>query len=255
MLEKQAGDKFPDNIDRILIAAGFDSKTSIKSFSNNATFAEIEKFVNENRVYFEPILKGTKYESLIPFKFLPGHAALLCGLPEYIVDSNRKNRKKIPAEKQVNEVSRSQQVGIINQPNESQSTNGIDIENNIDDSLDTAKIRKNLISKIIKFATKKNIVVNISEKNISKFQCVNGVFKCSVECPFCQKKVPCNYVTNWICGNFTAHLKTHSDLTHEEFEVNNDNQLEKVIDKTNNIVRLAKDNNKDINNILDDHSD
>lgn len=94
-LERQAGEKFQDNIVELLIAAGYDSKTAIKSFSNSNTFIQMESFINGNRDRFKTILKGTKYENLVPFKFLPGHTALLSGLPEYIVELNKnKNQYK-----------------------------------------------------------------------------------------------------------------------------------------------------------------
>lgn len=243
-LEKQAGEKFQDHIEQILVAAGFDSKTAIKTFSNGETFVKIEAFVNENRGSFEIILKGTKYENLVPFKFLPGHIALLSGLPGYLVELNNKKQNRRADKKQVNTI----RASGVNQP--SQQSNESAIQSDEENSIDLAEIRRNLIRKITKFASNKKIVVSISEDNILDFRSENNSIKCYVECPFCIKKVPCNYVKNWSCGNFTAHLKTHANSTHEIVELNLNDLVPKVIDKNATIIRLANGNGNDLSNIL-----
>lgn len=116
-LERLAGEKFPDNICEILTAAGYDSKTAIKSFSNPQTFQTIENYVNENPLKFNDILKGTKYEHLTPFKFLPGHIALLSGLPEYTVKLQTKKHVKV---KYINSLSEKSQK--IDQPSDNQNS-------------------------------------------------------------------------------------------------------------------------------------
>lgn len=214
-LERQAGEKFQDNIVELLIAAGYDSKTAIKSFSNSSTFIQIESYINENRDRFKTILKCTKYENLEPFKFLPGHTALLSGLPEYMIQLNKNKRN-------LNKKSNKQQFTVQNEvekqtmselPNgsEKQSTNQQINElvelNNIENSIDQKKVVENLIKRITKFAEKNNIVVDLSENHILNFRSEENKIKCSFECPFCQKKIPCNYVTNWSCGNVQSHLK------------------------------------------------
>lgn len=93
-LEKSINEKFPDNIGDILIEAGFTTKTSLSKLDFNS-LRSIEKYVQDNPEKFGIILKDTRYEQSVKFKFLPGHEALLLSLPEEILRiKDQKEQKK-----------------------------------------------------------------------------------------------------------------------------------------------------------------
>lgn len=231
-MERLAGEKFKDNLCNILIETGYDSKTAIKSFSNPQTFSEIEKHINQHRLKFTEILKGTKYENSNPFKFLPGHIALLSSLPELLTELTNKAKSNKRQLEQSNQNS-IQQAGNI------QSIAHDTNQNSLDSEKDHQELKKQLITKINNFSSKKNIGIAISETHIINFRLVNQLFKCSVQCPKCSKLVPCNFEKNWICGNFQSHLKSH--LVVEEYEVDEDNILQKVSHTNMNIVRISNE--------------
>lgn len=232
-MEKIAGEKFPDNISDILITAGFDNKTAIKSFTNRENIPIIENYVNENPLKFTEILKGTKYEHSTQFKFLPGHIALLSGLPEYLLKLNTKKQVKVK-----NNCTENKQLEEQINTNSDQSNSNHNPEfNGEPDTNDIKKIQQNLLKKINNYSTKKNIGILIAEENITNFRFENQSFKCLVKCPKCTKLVSCTYGTFWFCGNFQAHLKTH--ITVEVYEVNEHNRLTKIDDRNSSIVRIA----------------
>lgn len=73
--------------------------------------------------------------------------------------------------------------------------------------------------------------MHINDENVVNFRCENGLFKCSFKCPHCEKIVPCNHNKSyWVCGNLTAHLKTHVDFAAENYQVNPDNTVSKITD-------------------------
>lgn len=236
-LEKLAGEKFKDNICDILVETGYDSKTVIKSFSRPQTFSEIEKYVNENRVKFTGILKGTKYENSDPFKFLPGHISLLSSLPELLTELKANKTKS--SNLQVEQWNENPMQSADNSQNGEQSDHDTNTDSN--DSEKFRNIKKRLIDKINKFSSKRNIDIVVSEENIKNFRLVNQVLKCSVQCPKCPKKlVPCNFARNWSCGNFQSHLKSHTveNQDIEVYEVDENNRVNKASHLNMNIVRM-----------------
>lgn len=211
------GEAFTDNIPDILIKAGFDTKTALKSM-NSQNITLIENFINENKENCQKILEGTKYENTEIFKFLPGHCALLLSLPEYVQSLNSKNVRG----------KKRKHCETLDHPQSSNadhpSVDGVEIDDNI-----KIQIKQQLIKKINNFATNKKLSVKIDENNISNFRFENKSWKCSVRCSACTKIVPCTYVTHWICGNFETHLKKHPNQHFvEEFEVQEDNTLRPI---------------------------
>lgn len=71
--------EIPEIIVHILRKSGFDCRTTLAHI-NLETIAEIEEFANENR----EILNGSRYENMVPFKFVPGHRIILRNFPNYI---------------------------------------------------------------------------------------------------------------------------------------------------------------------------
>lgn len=167
-------------------------------------------------------------------------------MPEYLLELKTKKKSKKKEEhiknKQAEQIDRNS-VQLNNIQNA--ETNG---ERDTDEcSYDTEKLRQDLIKKINSFSQKKKFSVSIAEENILNFRFENQSFRCTLQCPKCNKLVPCNYVTNWICGNFQSHLKSH--VTVELYEVNDNNILEKVHQVNPKIVRLA--DKSQLKNILE----
>lgn len=202
-LERSINEKFPDNIGKILIEAGFTTKTSILKL--NVSCIRLQ-YVQENPEKFRSILKGTRYEHLAIFRFLPGHEALLQSLPEEIIKVNNKKEQKNTKKRRHSET--------YELSREAKSAN-VSSTNEIPHSASPNK-KGELITKIRKFATKKNIPIEgFSEQNLLNFRSENAEYKCSVRCPYCPREVPCNNNKYWLCGNFTSHLIKHANTLDE----------------------------------------
>lgn len=164
------------------------------------------------------------------FKFLPGHVALLCSLPELHAESTTKKQEKKHSRKRLH--------STLDHPrSESREINSTEID-------DAAVFRKRLISKINKFTACKKIIVEIDDTFISHFRLENNSYKCLLRCYYCNKEIPCNYDSYWICGNYQAHLKKCNQNV-EVYEVNPlNNKLEKpisILEKDNNRKELLND--------------
>lgn len=246
LVERSLNDKFPDNIGKILIEAGFTTKTSISKLSDPSNIKIIEQHVNENPEKYRNILKNTKYENLVKFKFLPGHEAILKAIPGEIVKINEKKEQK-----KVQKRRHSETAPVNPQIDSGRS----DLENDVNEIADietSKKIKHDLINKIKNFGSKKQIPVGeLSKANLLNFRCEDTVFKCKVQCPHCEKSVPCHRKkAYWLCGNFTAHLKTHHI---EHYEVHEDHTVSKITKRPHaklNIIKITKPNDTELNDIL-----
>lgn len=261
-LENLSGDKFKDNLIEILTESGYDTKSAIKSL-DKSKISDIETFVNQNRDRFQNIFKKTKYEKSENFKFLPGHSALILTLPEYIAHlpakstaTENRSRKRPHSEREDHPPSTAQQN--TNQNNVNQSTSLINESDNGQNhtqrfqNADLAKIQQVLISKFNTFSTKKGFGLTLQVANVLNLRIEKDSIKCCVECPVCKKKIPCTYVTHWICSNLQAHLKSH--FTFEEYTVGSHNVLQKMprtSAENSNIIR-AQSSNVALNQILNE---
>lgn len=90
--------KYPVFLKNILIETAFDTAAALKAIKQS-TIENIEQFVS-NRL---DLLANTNYIDetgnlrKTPFKFLPGHEALILSLPNYVDDYLCKKKKDIPA--------------------------------------------------------------------------------------------------------------------------------------------------------------
>lgn len=201
----------------------------------------LEKFVNKHRVRFDRILKGTKYENSVEFEFLPGHTALILSLPAYVNELESTNLSK-------KSTVRKRRFSKTEDHPENISVGGIsaDVDKN---EAERSEIRQQLINKINNFATDKFAVVLAQEHIIDFHYKENSGFKCKVQCPLCERKVPCNFITHWKWGNIKTHLATH--FTQEEYVViESENNQHSVISAPNvKISKLA--NMNEISEMLD----
>lgn len=225
------GEKFTDNIPNILTQVGFDTKSAIKTLSNQ-TITSIENYINDNRDLFQEFFTGTRYENVAQFKFLPGHCAVILSLPKYIETLTTKNRGK-----------KRKHCEISDHPQSSTTSSTTDhpgadsAVNSVGDGVD--KIKTKLINKIKHFATKKNLNIEIDESSILNFRFENDSYKCAVKCSVCDKVVPCTFVKHWVCGNFETHIKKHSDQIVEEYLVEDDNSIQLFGNSRPTISRIS----------------
>lgn len=198
----------------------------------NSTIQLIENYINENRNSFNAILKNTKYEKLEAFKFLPGHAVLLCSLPKF--------HAELTTTKQEKTHSRKRRHSTLDHPRcESGEINSTEID-------DAAIVRERLISKINKFTASKNITVEIDDTFISQFRLENDSYKCLLHCYFCNKGIPCNFNSYWICGNYQAHLKK----CNQNVEVLEVNPLNNKLEKPISILKIDNNRKELLNDVL-----
>lgn len=73
--EKILNDSISEDIKKILLRSGFDSKLSILGL-NTDVIRDVEQFANEDR----SVLEGTSYENMAEFKFKPGHKLTILNL-------------------------------------------------------------------------------------------------------------------------------------------------------------------------------
>lgn len=142
--------KFPIFLKNILIESAFDSAAALKTIKKES-IAEIEQFVSTRL----DLLKKTEYidESgklkSSPFKFLPGHAALISNLPDDTEDLLRaKNKEK---------------------------------------DIPSIEILKSTFAEKIKQFEQKNKIRVPTDRTIITLS--NNQAKCFLKCPYCDKKI------------------------------------------------------------------
>lgn len=247
-LEKSLNEKLPEKIGQILDESGFCTKSAILTLSDIANIKFIEEHINENRENYRLILQKTRYENKTPFKFLPGHVALIKSLPNEILkisQQKKENKKTRKIQPETNQLSLADNT---------QSGNSSDV-NEIQNSDKSEEIKQELIQKINAFCARKKISNGVSDENILDWRCESGVFKCSVKCSSCPKIIPCNYNQKfWVCGNFTTHWNKHFNV--ETHQVNSDNTvsiIEKDIHRpptTSKFIKTAKSARNEVANVL-----
>lgn len=97
-LERLIGDKFPCNLDRVLLAAGYDSLYTISQITDR-DITDIEVDTTENN---PTALIGTKYcprredlDENFVFKLKPGHKTFIKSLANVIKRAKQKKNKKL----------------------------------------------------------------------------------------------------------------------------------------------------------------
>lgn len=188
-LEKSKTDKFPLCVKKILSECGYDTLLSLQEL-NNDKLRKIEKHVNENRDIIANLecCNSQTYRAQSEFHFLPGHEAIILGIPARVAALNG-NLKTVSAKKK--------------RP-----------------TMSDEELQNKLISNFETFAAKNGRPLSkgiISKRNILEFQkATKGeetFFKCVFSCPFCAKKTPINYKLFWMSSNVTNHLKEHFTAT------------------------------------------
>lgn len=173
-IEKVKKIKFPNFIKKFLFDSGFDSAAALKTIEKS-TIDNLEEFV-KNRL---DLLKNSDYvnetEDLKknPFKFLPGHRALILCLPKDI-DHYLSEKEK---EKEKAKIIRTIEV-----------------------------LKSLLVKKLSDFATQNSLQSHA--QSVSAITQSNNKVKSFVTCPLCSAKICCTFNSSWKLSNYQKHIKS-----------------------------------------------
>lgn len=163
---------------------------------NEEIIKNIEEEVNKNKY----ILKGSCYSSAYDkdeqFKFLFGHRLLLKTLPEkyklFCKDGDEKKKSRKIRLLKLKGVSDEE----IDDPTENSAKS-------------TEEVKELLIKQLNSYAQKNNKDrFNFTANLVEKLKIQGEEAYCIVECPICEKKIPCVYVKRWMTSNFYEHIRT-----------------------------------------------
>lgn len=211
-LEEFNGSKYPTFIKNILKETAFDTEAALKTLENSS-IKKIEQIVNENTNLVNDTIyvdnNGVLKKS--PFKFLPGHEALLLNIPidlKKYLESKLEGKKKTP-----------------------------DIKN----------LKVLLKDKITKYIENKKIDLTIQSDDFTNFSVSDNCVRCLAKCQICSIKVPCLYNTSWKNSNYCKHIvdcfkkkaKKNSDQisTLEIQRAKNSNLVSKIIAEVKHVAR------------------
>lgn len=178
-IEKKTDKKFPKDLEKILLNAGYDS-TIVLSIITEKDIEIIENFVNGDLT----ILNNSSYKSSeenFCFKFKPGHKQLILNLPN-LVNSNKK-------------------VLTVNNEQNKKSVRFDKDEN---------QLKKDLVLKVANYFEKNSFAVLLDTNKVVDFVQLENKFKCKFLCPLCDVKIGCEFKTYWAISNLQNHIKNHS---------------------------------------------
>lgn len=172
-----------------MISTGYDTYTSLVEIDEKK-ICDIEKFVTKNRALTNDLKCCFKeqYQQPGDFAFMPGHIAMILGIPKRIKDMETSKKKSKVSLK-------------VNQKNF---------------QLTDSQLKEKLITALLNYSGKVGYQFpdkSISELNISDFERGSEesgfICKCRFTCSFCPKVIPLVYKSFWMSSNVTTHLKQH----------------------------------------------
>lgn len=175
-LEEYNGSKYPKFIKDVLKATAFDTVAALRVLGKNS-IEQIESAVNANKT----LVKDTVYVDdqgnfkNSPFKFLPGHEALLLSISVDIQKFLQKKSAKKSEKPPIKDL-KSQLMNKVN---------------------NYLKIRK--IDLKIAFGDLTNFTSIVGSNGNSRITCM-------ASCPNCSIKVKCVYYSSWKNSNYCVHL-------------------------------------------------
>lgn len=186
---------------------GFDTEIALLELNEANVRSIIEEYTQQNL----DILHETIYENCEPFKFLPGHRALLLAIPKRISSFKESKKQK-----------RKNTTNHLQQPVDETATDAPD---------DLELEKKQLIEKLHKFCKNINLFLDLSLGDISDFIVLNDRIRCRVSCPYCQNKYWCLKKKHWAVSNIESHLKKHKEqMIAEQEQSSEPNATEKNTD-------------------------
>lgn len=163
---------------------------------NESQIEQIQQFIENynDKSFLRDTLYQSSVESTMPFKFLPGHVALLLGAKTYVdkfIDDKLKNKKK----------------SLKFEANETEQST--DIEKKLKDSLISKVVNFNKNNSIPSNNLSTNYISDHLEETINKSG--RSVYKCSLRCHLCTEinLIPCIYNSHWQISNIQKHMRSH----------------------------------------------
>lgn len=178
-------DKFPRDIEKILIATGYES-SSVISIITESTINVIEEHVNSDL----NILEHTSYDSTrngFVFKLKPGHKEFILNLPKLLIQAKETKQKSKNKEKE----------------------NDQNLNQNKLKSLDPETLKEKLVHRVTDFFARNLYTVNLDTTSVHEFQYSENKIKTKFVCPFCSAKRAVDYTSYWNISNLQKHLKDH----------------------------------------------
>lgn len=207
-LEEFNGSKYPTFIKNILKESAFDTEAALKTLENSSV-TKIEGIVNENI----KLVKDTVYVDnngdlkKSPFKFLPGHEALILNIPldlKKYIESKLAKKKTRP---------------------------------------DIKDLKVSLKDKIKKYFENKKINLTIQPDDLTNFSVIDNRVRCLARCQICSIKVPCLYInSSWKNSNYCKHIV---DCFNKKAQKNS-NQVGLEVSAVQTRVEIQRANNSNL---------
>lgn len=186
-IELILNDIFPRDIEKILIATGFESKSLI-SLITESTINIIEEHINSDL----SILEETSYDSSksgFVFKLKPGHKEFILNLLK-LLNQSKENKQKSK-----------------NKENDGKKEN----EQNKLKLLDAATLKGKMVQRVTDFFERNSYTVNFDTTCIDELKYFENKIKTKLACPFCSAKRAVDYTSYWNISNLQKHFKVHFD--------------------------------------------
>lgn len=196
--ENHSSTKYSPILNFFLKKCGID-RTSFSDITED-TIKQIEIEINKDK----SILKKSVYDETKEFKLSIGHRLSLINIPE-------KYRKFCEYEKE-NKKTRRIFLSLLKET--------ICCEDNDDPDSEPDQVIKLLLTKLNRVAKEKFEEKYIIDKShLKKIRIKSNNAHCSVQCPFCEVKIPCIFKSYWIVSNFTKHVSSHLTQTQNQAKI------------------------------------
>lgn len=172
--------KVPTCMKKLLTLSGYNSALSFKLVTEE-TLHDAEHFIEEN--HWNVVDEFDEYKNVTPFKFLPGHKALIFGIKVQIDDfqESKKLKKKMKLTAVLNEIEL--QTPLLHQ---------------------LSSFTKNLGLKAV--WTKDSL----NDSTFTATECASFC-TCTILCPLCCSSFNVRFDKHWKNSNIYKHLRKHLD--------------------------------------------
>lgn len=193
--------KYPAVIKRILKVCGID-RASFTDITED-TIEQIEKIVDKNK----SILKDSVYEKIYientEFKLLFGHRLSLLNFSrKYIQFCEHEKAEK-----------KSRKVRRLHLKIDDDDNTDDNITETSSDKIEPSHVKRLLLAKLNNTAQRKyQNKYTINGNQLKNLRIKGGEANCLVQCPFCDRKIPCTFKSYWIVSNFHKHISSHWSL-------------------------------------------
>lgn len=177
-------DGFPAIVVKILRVSFFDCRAALAAI-NDGSIADIEEFLEDHR----EILDDSVYSKQFPFKFLPGHKAIILAIPKRMIESPTRTIARYDTD-----CKRFKTKFLSNKE--------IDAEIG------------QLLKRLLEYSQRIGLSIQLTRADVHDFQQTCDRYICRVTCTLCGKTISCFKKNYWIAVNIVAHLKQHANYNY-----------------------------------------